>query len=174
MRSDSWVAEPWVGLGLLPKRVSINPREKEHRREERNLSLSYRRWREPGNPPTPLSVKGTAKRELHVLFLWHLRTFTTLKAGLRAFDSGWPVCEIPAELLSYFGQKLKTEHHFSGLWFPKSLNDSLLSGEPGSFLCSTRLAGIFPFFGLQCFLASKEWRMIWKTPFSSAARNLAD
>lgn len=70
---------------------------------------------------------------MHFLCLWHLGMFTRSKARLRAFDSGWAVWEIPAELLGYSDQKLKTEHHSSGLRFAKSLNDSILSREPGSF-----------------------------------------
>lgn len=97
----------------------------------------------------------TAKRELQVLFLWHWGHLKST-ARLRSFDSGWAVWDIPAELATYSDQKLKTAHHLSGLWFGRSLNDFILSGEPGSILNPTHLAGIFLFFGLQCFQVSKE------------------
>lgn len=81
----------------------------------------------------PLIVTRTAKTAMHFLFLWHLGTFTRSKARLRAFDSGWAVWEIPAESVAYSDQKLETEHLPSGLRFAKSLNDSILRGQLGSF-----------------------------------------
>lgn len=96
-----------------------------------------------------------------------LGTFIKSTAGLRSFDSSWAVWEIPAELEPILIRNLRliTTCQACGL------NDFILSGEPGSFLNPTHLAGIFLFFGLQCFLASKEWRTICKTPLSSGSQN---
>lgn len=68
-----------------------------------------------------------------------------VKTQTESFDSGWAVWEIPAKLVAYSDQQFKDEHHFSGWWFGKSLNDCIRSGKYGFFLHSTHLAEIFPF-----------------------------
>lgn len=149
--------------------------------------IPYRQSSGKGEQTSPWPTAGAESQgpRIHPLSHWRedskeraaglisvaLGTFIKSTAGLRSFDSGWAVWEIPAELGTYSDQKLKTDHHLSGLWFGRSLNDFILSGEPGSFLNPTHLAGIFLFFGLQCFLASKEWRTICKIPLSSGSQN---
>lgn len=122
-----------------------------------NQPLTHCRCWELGPRIHPLSHwREDSKERASGLISVALGTFIKSTAGLRSFDSGWAIWEIPAELGTYSHQKLKTDHHLSGLWFGRSLNDFILSGEPGSFLNLSHLAGIFLFFGLQCFLASKE------------------
>lgn len=120
-----------------------------------------------GIHPLPSRLKDSKDSDA---FLWHLGTCTRLKDRMRAFDSGRAVWEVPAELLAYSDQKLKTEHHSSGLRFADSSNDSIPGREPGSFptLPSDRH---LPFLWAAMFPGPpKSKEQFKKLPFSSRPR----
>lgn len=112
----------WLGcnapLGLLSQGISRNSPQTELRRGGTNQLLTHAlqvlRARGPESTRC-LTEEMTAKRAAG---LTPVAWGTVIKpiAGLRSFDSGQAVGEIPADLGSYSDQKLKTDHHLSGLW----------------------------------------------------------